>query len=83
LLLLHGHGVVVAVDVLRDLFDSGADGRMDCFLRWWWSRRAREREQKLNPSWMCNSNGGSGGSGFGIGLHVLGKEQQEPACMFS
>ncbi len=33
LLLLHGHGVVVAVDVLRDLFDSEADGRMDCFLR--------------------------------------------------
>lgn len=33
LLFLHGHGVVVAVDVLRDLFDSEADGRMDCFLR--------------------------------------------------
>lgn len=44
--------------------------------------RARERAE-LNPSRMCNSNGGSGGSGFGIGLHVLGKEQQEPACMFS
>ncbi len=33
LLFLHGHGVVAAVDVLRDLFDSEADGRMDCFLR--------------------------------------------------
>jgi hypothetical protein len=44
--------------------------------------RARERAE-LNPSRMCNSNGGSGGSGFGIGLHALGKEQQEPACMFS
>ncbi len=33
LLLLHGHGVVVTVDVLRDLFDSEADGRMDSFLR--------------------------------------------------